>query len=266
MNHDESILREAFAALHASEETKREVLQMQGNKKDARPVARRVLTLAIAAALVLALAVGALALGGAFRMNVREAEPEETFAGPRSSTTGEIYYWDDAKLVFNFDGPDECNRIRFKPAELPYEANAVFSHKDEDGWYSVLSCEGSGGSRSSQPCRIDVYYAPQFVDGGNLLLLYADRVTEIEEEEWNDCRVVKFQTAWANKNTSERVDASYVILYQPEQGYFLTVSSMQDNLEELEQIAKTLEIKPTDEIVSSADYHEYNRFLDTGVG
>jgi hypothetical protein len=271
MTHDERILRETFAALRASEETRQEVLHMQENTGKTKPAGRRALTLALAAALVLALAVGAMAVGGVFRMSVREAQPEETFAGPsvvRENGETETYYWDGAKLVCNFDGPDECSRIRFKPNEMPYDVNAVFSSRDTDGWYSVLSCEGCGGG-SEQPCRIDVYYAPQFVDGGNLLLLYADNVTEIEEGEWNGCRVTKFQTEWENHNFPEGehiVDCSYYILYQPEQGYIITVSSMQDNLDELEQIAQSLEIEQTDEIVSAANYQGHNEFLDCGIG
>ncbi len=42
-------------------------------------------------------------------------------------------------------------------------------------------------------------------------------------------------------------------MYQPEQGYILTLSSFEGNLDTLEQIAKSLEIEPTAETVSSAD-------------
>ena len=244
---------------------------MTQEKETTRRAGRRVLTLALAAALVLALAVGALAVTGVFRMSIREAAPEESFAGPSvTQENGEThtYTWDGAKLVFNFDGPEECSRVRFKPGYLPYDESSYFSYKDADGWYSRLSCEGRAGG-SEQPCLIEVRYAPMFLNGGNLLLLYADNVTEIEEGEWNGCRVTKFQTEWENHNFLEGeyiVDCSYYILYQPEQGYIITVSSMQDNLDELEQIAQSLEIEQTDEIVSAADYQGHNEFLDSGIG
>ena len=108
-----------------------------------------------------------------------------------------------------------------------------------------------------------------FTDGGNLLLLYADDVKDFAEEEWNGCRILKFRTEKENKNYAPGeyiIDCSYFILYQPEQGYIITVSSMENNLDELEQIAMGLEIEPTDETVSSADWHEHNEFLDCGVG
>ena len=81
--------------------------------------------------------------------------------------------------------------------------------------------------------------------------------------------ILKFQTQKENKNLTageDIINCSYYIMYQPEQGYIITVSSMEDNLYELEQIAKGLEIKQTNEIVSSADYHEHNEFMDSGVG
>ena len=271
MKLDENTIREAFAALHASEATRQEVLQMQEKNKMTRPIGRRVLTLAVAAVLVVALAAGVLAASGVFRMRVREAAPEEVFDGPSVTTeSGETmtYTWKNAKLVFNFDGPDTCSRIRFKPGYLPYEVYRAFSYKDAEGWYSRLSCEGRSAG-SDQPCLIEVRYAPMFVDDGNLLLLYSDEVSEIEEEEWNGFRVLKFQSVWANPNFpagTHNVDCSYCVLYQPQEGYIITVSSMEDNLGELEQIAKSLEIEKTDELISSADYHGHNEFLTCGVG
>ena len=272
MNKNDEMLREVYDSLHASAQTRQEVLSMKETNERRRFAGKRVLVAAIAVVLTVALAVGALAAVGVFNMRIREAEPEERFAGPTASDVNGnpmTYYWEGAKLVFNFDGPSECNRIRFRPTELPYDANAVFSIKDADGWYRCLSCEGSGGERSYQPCRIDVRYAPMFTDGGNLLLLYADNVNDMIEEEWNGCRILKFQTQKENKNYPAGeyiIDCSYVILYHPEQGYILTVSSIADNLSELEQIAKGLEIEQTEEVVSSADYHEHNEFMDCGVG
>ena len=269
----EQMLQEIYDSLHASAQTRLEVLNMNQEEKRMRRPVKQALTVALAVVLTLALAVGAMAAAGVFHMRIREAEPEERFSGPTGSDiNGDplTYYWEGAKLVFSFDGPSECYRIRFRPTELPYDANPVFSIKDADGWYSRLSCEGSGdGGRSYQPCRIDVRYAPMFTDGGNLLLLYANDVQGFAEEEWNGCHVLKFQTQKENKNYPAGeyiIDCSYVILYHPEQGFILTVSSIDNNLIELEQIAKGLEIEQTDEIVSSADWHEHNEFLDSGVG
>ena len=273
MNRKEEVLREVYDSLHASAQTRQEVLSMKETNERRHFAGKRVLVAAIAVVLIMALAVGAMAAAGVFNMRFREAEPEERFSGPAGTDERGnpfTYYWEGAKLVFNFDGPSECSRIHFKPTYLPYHADATFSNKEDDGWYTRISCEGSGGGgKSNQPCLIEVRYAPMFTDDGNLLLLYADDVNDMIEEEWNGCRILKFQTQMENKNLpagENIIECSYYIMYQPEQGYVITVSSMEDNLGELEQIAKGLEIEKTNEIISSTDYHEHNEFMDSGIG
>ena len=272
MNRNDEMLREVYDSLHASAQTRQEVLSMKNTNECRHFAGKRVLVAALAVILTMALAVGAMAAAGVFNMHFREAEPEERFPGPAGTDESGnpfTYYWEGAKLVFNFDGPSECNRIHFKPTYLPYHTDIHFSNQEEDGWYTCISCEGSGGGKSNQPCLIEVRYAPMFTDSGNLLLLYPDNVNEMIEEEWNGCRILKFQTQRENKNLpagENIIDCSYYIMYQPEQGYIITVSSMEANLGELEQIAKGLEIEQTEEIVSSADYHEHNEFMDSGIG
>ena len=266
---DEQMLREVYDSLHASAQTRQEVLNMNKTNETRHFAGKRVLVAALAVVLALALAVGAMAAAGVFRMNIREADPAESFAGPTGSDINgnpATYHWEGAKLVFSFEGADSCNKIRFRPTYMPYTPNSYFSFLNSDGSYSRISCEGtSGGGRSNQPCLIEVRYAPMFTDGGSLLLLYADDVKEVVEEEWNGHRITKFQSH-KDLSNGNSVDCSYLIMFQPEQGYIITVSSMEDNPGELEQIAKGLVIEPTDEIVSSADYHEHNEFLDCGVG
>ena len=266
MNDRVQTLREAYGAHHASAQTRQEVLNMKETNGKNFFAGRRVLVAALAVVLTLALAVGVMAAAGVFRMNVREAAPEEVFTGPLSES-GEPYYWEGAKLVFSFDGPETCRKIRFRPAVMPYELNTYFSNALGDGWYDCISCEGMNDV-AVQPCRIDVRYAPMFLDGGSLLLLYADDVSGVAEEEWNGYRVLSFRSHMeiGNSAGSHAVDCSYVILYQPELGQIITVSSMADNLDTLAEIAKGLEIEQTDETVSAADWHEHNEFLDCGVG
>ncbi len=266
---DEQMLRAVYDSLHASAQTRQEVLNMNKVNETRHFAGKRVLVAALAVVLALALAVGAMAAAGVFRMNIREADPAESFAGPTGSDINgnpATYHWEGAKLVFSFEGAETCQKIRFRPTYMPYTPNSYFSSLNDDGSYSRISCEGTAvGGRSNQPCLIEVRYAPMFTDGGSLLLLYADDVKDVVEDEWNGHRIMKFQShkEFSNGNS---VDCSYYIMFQPEQGYIITVSSMEDNLGELEQIAKGLEIEPTDETVSSADWHEHNEFLDCGVG
>lgn len=269
MNTDKKKLKELYDALHASAQTRQEVLSMNETNSKSSFCSRRVLTVALTVAVVLALAVGAMAAAGLFKMAVREAKPEEVFLGPTLPDSGMPVQWDGAKLVFTFDGPTECSAIRFKPGFMPYDVVPGFCLTDGEGWYKRLTCEGTDGCESGQPCLIEVRYAPMFVDGGSLLLLYSDDVSDIIETEWNGFRILKFTSHRANPNFpggEHDVDACYYIMYQPEQGYIITVSSFEDNLDTLEQIAQSLTIEQTGEIVSSADWHEHNEFMDCGVG
>lgn len=266
MKRTAETLKETYDALHASAATRQEVLNMTERRKNQHRFGKRMLVAALAAVLVLALAVGAMAASGVFRMNIREAEPGERFDGPISADTGMPYYWDGAKLVFTFDGPETCSKIRFKPAYMPYTENTYFSFSEDGGWFRRISCEGgNGGGASNQPCLIEVRYAPMFVDGGSVLLLYADDVDAVAQETWNEFQITKFQSRKTFSDGRVLV-CSYYLMYQPEQGYLITVSSMEDNLDKLEQIAKGLEIEQTGEIISAADWHGHNEFLDCGVG
>lgn len=269
MKQNSEMLREAYDALHASAQTKMEVLSMNETNNKKPFSGRRALVAALAVVLALALAVGAMAAAGVFNMRVREADPEETFAGPLEPEMGMPIRWDGAKLVFTFDGPAECQKIHFKPGYMPYDIAPGLSWEEDGGWYGRITCEGTDGCVSGQPCLIEARYAPMFVDGGSLLLLYADDTSDIVEEEWNGHRILKFGSHRANPNFpggEHDVDACYYIMYQPEQGYILTLSSFEGNLDTLEQIAKSLEIEPTAETVSSADWHEHNEFMDCGIG
>lgn len=269
MNKDKQILTEVYETLHASAQTRQEVLSMKEPNESRKNAGKRVLVAALAAVLTLTLAVGAMAAAGVFNLRFREAAPEEVFLGPTMPDMGMPVQWDGAKLVFTFDGPAECSAIHFKPGFMPYDIVPGFCLTDDDGWYTRLTCEGTDNCKSGQPCLIEVRYAPMFVDGGSLLLLYSDDVSSIIEEDWNGYRIMKFTSHRANPNFpngEHDTDACYYIMYQPEQGYLITVSSFEDNLDTLEQIAHSLTIEQTDEIISSADWHEHNEFMDCGVG
>ncbi|MBQ9411609.1 MAG: hypothetical protein IJU29_00735 [Oscillospiraceae bacterium] len=270
MNREQQMYREIYDSLHASAKTRQEVFNMQNEKKTIGRTSRRALTGVLAAVLTVALAIGVLAAAGIFNMNIREAEPEERFYTDFTLENGRPFYWDGAKLVFSFDGPQECSAIRVKPGWMPYRVNEGFSLKAEDGWYSRISCEGSdSGGESNQPCLIELRYAPMFVDGGNLLLLYADDAGEIVEDTWKDWNILKFGTHYANSNFpdgSHDVDCSYYMMYQPDNGWIITVSSMENNPDTLEKIGQALEIDVTEDSISSADYQGHSEFFDCGVG
>ena len=68
MKQNSEILREAYDALHASAQTKMEVLSMNETNNKKPFSGRRALVAALAVVLALALAVGAMAAAGVFNM------------------------------------------------------------------------------------------------------------------------------------------------------------------------------------------------------
>ncbi|MBR1659620.1 MAG: hypothetical protein IJ705_04825, partial [Oscillospiraceae bacterium] len=248
---DEENYREVFSQLHSSVREE-EIIMKEKRKK--LPKAAAVL---LAAAMVLTLSFTALAASGVFSLGHRDVEQGERFR--LNFVTDRELYWTDAKQVFTLEGPGEAHEIRFKPGWLPANP-APLSSVDAEGWYTRLTCEGGGG----QPCLIETFYAPQFSNGGHLILLY-DEPKEIIEETWGEYQVLRFEAARTIPATDyrqeETLKGAYVLLFQPEEGYLIVISG-QSPLPELERVAKELTVEPTKEVLSAADYQGENRFID----
>ena len=270
---DAKIYREACGALHASEETIREVMEMANGQKTKGFITKRALIIAAAAVLALALAVAAYATGG-FGLLFRAAEPGErfqlTFGGAQ-----EGLYWENAKLVLEFDGPEECRRIRFKPGWLPADYVEYWNSTDDEGFFRRL--DGEGQEDGSQPYLIEVHYAAEFLNGGHLILLEAEPA-EIAQETWGDYQIIKFggistipALSYANakgeliEREEYTYERSYCLMYHQTEGYLLILSGESD-VETLEHIGKTLTVDVTDEVISAADYTDLNVLMDGGKG
>ena len=259
---DREKIRKAFSPLHASAATMEEVYKrMEQEKKGFRRTGGRLSAVLLAAVLVLALGITAFAAVSVFSLGWKQAENGEAFTvqwqgGP----------W-ESSLVLRFDGPETASRIRFRPGYLPSPATYTYPG-GRDGWYSRLSTEHKNPGGAEQPCLIEVYYAPMFLNGGSLILLNGE-AGEIQEERWEDYQVLKFETVYEYKQNdtqvSRQVDGSYVLLFQPEEGYLIVVSG-QSPLAELERVARELEVEPTEELISAGDYEDQTAFIDWGIG
>ena len=256
-----------------TEKTKEEIFEMSKNQRSIVSVRSIVRTMLIAAVLVSVLTLTAFA-SGFFTLKDRPAEKEETYTihwveGESGSLT-----WKDLKYVFQFEGPDEAREIRFRPGWLPFEPNDRINRwsRDEDGFYSRLVSEGAEGvdgmSDNYQPYCVEVYYAPQFYDGGAMLLMYQTPET-ILEEQWGDLQILKFQAvqdfpaneyreAWHN-------DYYFVMLFDHSKGWCIVVSGTSD-MDTIEHIARELEVKETGNVFRSTDFENRSTFIDVGQG
>lgn len=240
--------------------------------------AKFLIAVAAAVCLIFAMGVAAYAMG-LFSLGHREKNQGESYSidwiGPNDKIT-----WDNFKYVFEFSGGDECNAVQFKEGWLPFPPNEEINSwaADSDGWRRRLVSECAEGvdgtSDNYQPYRIDLYYAPQFINGGALILLYQEP-GEIISEQWGEHQVLKF-TATSHRDAikdevlgidipERNLEYYFVIMFSPEHGYAAVVSGTSD-METIEHIAKELEFRQTDEIIRSSDFQNNCTFIDVGQG
>ena len=277
----EALIRNGY--LSDTETSVKEMSEMSEISKQLKTTAkkgsRRVLTIALAACLVLALAITAYAIG-VFSLSHRDPEPGETYSLYWPDNPSGRLVWDKFNYVFEFDGPDECAEIKFKEGWLPFRPNEEVNSwsTDEEGWRSTLVSEGAEGvdhtSENYQPYRVDTYYASMFKNDGAMILMY-HTPEKIINEQWGEHQVLKFHAtqhfdAIDNDETGihrpERVlDYYYVMLFSPDDGYVIVVSGTSD-METIEHVARELQIKKTGNMLSADDFEQNCVFIDVGQG
>lgn len=227
---------------------------------------------AVAACLILGVGTVAYAHG---LFNASHREPNQGESYTITCIDGETgdnsdLVWDDVKYVMKFDGSEECNQIEFKENWVPYTPNEEWNTTtNADGYRNRLSGEGSEGDVGDlPPYLVEVYYAPQFVNDGAMLLnvMTPEAVTEEQNGEY---KVLKF------KGTSDvtaedgiqggHFEANYLVMFNEAKGYALVISGSSD-METLEHIANELDIRETGTIIKSSDFEDNVVMIDGGRG
>lgn len=273
-----------------AEEYKNEVLSEDGyfsdgseskeiymmNRKHTKKFSRTAL---IAAAIAALFAVTAYAIGY-FTMSGREAYGDEKYYIKWDDSETGFLEWTDLTYILQFEGPEECMGAKFKEGWLPFAPNQERNAWacDEDGWrtnlVSELAPEVDSMSDNYQPYRVELFYAPQFLNDGALVMM--DQTPgEITEEQWGEDQVIKF-TATKHQDAVNIDDKDvhipekdkyyyFVIRFNPDMGYIVVISGTSD-METIEHIARELQIKQTDEIIRSGDFVDNCTFIDVGQG
>ena len=232
---------------------------------------KRIITLALAAALLLALGVTAWATG-AFSMLTRRPEPEEGFRIDWSESASGYNEWTNVKLAVTFPETTESREIQFRPGWLPEEMASM----DREKWRWRFTAEmlaGEGAYQDMyQPLQIQPYSMSKFNNGGALLLLY-HTPDDIHEDHWDDKGVdvlffhgVNHLEAVPEYNMPERdLEQNFVVLSDPEAGWVVTLSGQID-LDEMLEVARNLEIRETGKTLTYEDFEDHYTFFDGGVG
>ena len=252
---------------------------MHETRAKIRPI-RRVLLIAAAIAAVLTTA----ALAAYFTISHRVPDAGETFPFKWDDSETGYLEWKDAKLAVTFPETAEGKAIEFRPGWLPCEMpgelplSQPWSGLSKDTWFTRLTLESLTWQDSpeardiNQPLEIEVYAMPQFNDGGAMLMLY-QTPGEITEEHWDDLNAdaliftaEQHLDAVPEFGVPERtITYHYVLLANAEEGWIVRVCGQLDR-ETIVKAAKNLEIRPTGETFTAADFDNRFLFFDGGVG
>ena len=239
---------------------------------------KRIISFALAAALILSLGIAAYAAFSS--MTHRVPKKSETFRiNWEEGPTGYVE-WSDAKLAVTFPEKAESKEIEFRPSYLPDEMASL-----KDGsWRSRLTAEKLAFSGSPQtkipayqdmmqPLLIETYYMSQFTGGGALLLLYY-QPEEIIEEHWGeqDVDVMRFHCTEHFDARPEigmdeyTLEQDIILLSDADAGWVVRVCG-EIGMDELVNIAKNLEIRETGKVLTCDDFEgNHFAFMDGGVG
>lgn len=239
---------------------------------------KRIISFALAAALILSLGIAAYAAFSS--MTHRVPKKSETFRiSWEEGPTGYVE-WSDAKLAVTFPETAESKEIEFRPSWLPDEMASL-----KDGsWRSRLTAEKLAFSGSPQtkmpayqdmmqPLLIETYYMSQFSDGGALLLLYYTP-EKIIEEHWDEqgVDVMRFHCTEHFDARPEigmdeyTLEQDIILMSNADAGWAVRVCG-EIGMDKLVKIAKNLEIRETGKVLTCDDFEgNHFAFMDGGVG
>ena len=236
-------------------------------------------------AAVIAALLGATAYAaGVFGLKNRAVEPEETFPVSFRSLEDEDLIegnW-TGTYALEFESPETCPPVRYRFGWLPegVKGKASDYELDEDGWVKRYDWEGQVGyipwgehteihGQDELFFISDMYYAPQFVNGGALILLSAVP-DEVMEETWGELSVLHFTTTnWRSsvrdETTAYDIPRHYVVLLHPEQGWIFTIRGTFP-MEDLVKIAQEVEVEQTEGLVEQPQFENPYDFFDAARG
>ena len=230
---------------------------------------KRIVTLALAAALILALGATAFAVFSSFSYRIPDAD--ETFRIHYPEAAGNYAEWSNAKLVVTFPEIEESREIQFRTTWLPEEMSAL----SRENWRGVFTAEERVLGRVPayegmyQPLQINCYAVSQFTRGGALLLLY-QTPGEIREEHWDeqnvDVLLFSADSSYRGRDGEIQVQTThYVLMMNTEAGWVIKVAG-QISQEEIVKVARSLEIRETGKLLRYEDFENHYQFFDNGIG
>jgi hypothetical protein len=237
---------------------------------------KRILSLTLAAALVVAL--GFTAYGLYLGFEYRRPAAEETFSIHWDDSPDGTITWSDAKLAVTLPELEESQEIEFRTGWLPGDMLSLQSEDWKQYFTAERLCDNGNNvgvpayRGMMQPLQIQTFCTTQFNQGGAMLLLY-QTPGEIREEHWDEKNldVLLFHSsihldAVPEYNVPAReYEFDNILLLNQEEGWVVKLVG-QIGEEQLRKVAEHLEIRPTGNILRSEDFRDRFLFFDAGVG
>lgn len=210
---------------------------------------RKVLRIALIAAVIAALMTVTAFAAGLFTMERHEVEESEEISGywrfydeEGNLTEAQKLTYPDAGIVFTFYGPEdgEYNRPEFRFGWLPEEGEHYEEQKSRsEGWmYSY----GQMCHCDIISCQAGVMSVP--VNGYQGVL--NGEATVLKEETWDCWAVTEVQVDYTDsKMVRWQEPVNYIYMFDEERGYLAYVKGC-DDMDTLEKIAKNMEIRESD--------------------
>lgn len=212
-----------------------------------RPAGKIVRLLPLVAALALLFTVTAYATG-MFKIRLDPVKQGETVEGEwierdeeGNITFQQTWKYDDAGMVFRFEGETEPHRVQFKPGWLPSEPDiSDVCPRTEDSWYQYLGDQfDDEGTPENVPYIIGLLYCDPYKQVAIL-----GETELVREGELAGYKLTEVRTGGSKYMAPQ----NYVILMDEENGYAITIVGS-DSMEDLEHIGETLEVRQLDETV-----------------
>lgn len=210
---------------------------------------RKVLRIALIAAVIAALMTVTAFAAGLFTMERHQVEESEEVSGywrfydeEGNLTEAQKLTYPDAGIVFTFYGPEdgEYNRPEFRFGWLPEEGEHYEEQKSRsEGWmYSY----GQMCHCDIISCQAGVMSVP--VNGYQGVL--NGEATVLKEETWDCWAVTEVQVDYTDsKMVRWQEPVNYIYMFDEERGYLAYVKGC-DDMDTLEKIAKNMEIRESD--------------------
>lgn len=210
---------------------------------------RKVLRIALIAAVIAALMTVTAFAAGLFTMERHQVEDSEEVSGywrfydeEGNLTEAQKLTYPDAGIVFTFYGPEdgEYNRPEFRFGWLPEEGEHYEEQKSRsEGWmYSY----GQMCHCDIISCQAGVMSVP--VNGYQGVL--NGEATVLKEETWDCWAVTEVQVDYTDsKMVRWQEPVNYIYMFDEDRGYLAYVKGC-DDMDTLEKIAKNMEIRESD--------------------